>query len=459
MFGWAFIAFERWARADVGRLDWLVDCVPTWVIRRVSEAKLVRTLRHVYRQSAAQRERWNRLGITLSDIRSPEVLPVLPLTTGAEMAKFPENYFCVPREELIHVLSTSGTSGLQKKVYLTQGDLDRQLLMIGTHLCRFPGATRVLAIFFVREPTWSAGSIARRGVEKAGIFGLLCGSHRTVREQIELIKEYGINLLISTPAYVHRMTVEAEEELKALGVRWIHLSGQPWTEELRREIERAWGAKAIDVYGSTECVCGMAAECPYQNGLHVSELDYWVEIIDPRSAELLPAGQDGEMVVTTLSRRGMPLIRYRTGDLAHLIPEKGRCECRMPLRKISRVRGRVDDMLIVGAGDNVYPDEFDRAVLSVPGVTDYQLVIEKDGYKDVLNLTVEADRREGEMRTPLVEALLTIPTVREPYEDSRTLAIGRIEVVPRGVLSTGRPKSIRIIDKRGISAGSQATRA
>jgi phenylacetate-CoA ligase len=452
MFGWAWIAFERWMRADVVRLDRLVSHIPNRVIRGVSEAKLVRTLRWVYTHSAAQRERWNKLGIRLSDIRLPEILPRIPFTTGDELARSPEDYFCVPREELVHVLSTSGTSGLYKKIYLTQDDFERQMQMIATHLRRFPGATRALAIFFVREPTWSGGSIARRGVEKAGLFGLLSGHHRAVRDHVELIKEYGINLLITTPAYVHRMMVEAEEDLKALGVRYIHLSGQPWTEELRREIEAAWGAKAIDVYGSTECVCGLAAECRYQNGLHLSELDHWVEIIDPRSGKLLPEGQDGEIVVTTLSRRGMPLVRYRTGDLAHLIPEKGRCECGMPVRKISRVRGRVDDVLIVGAGNNVYPDEFDRAVLSVPGVTDYQLVIEKAGYKDVLKLTVEADRSGSELRETLVEALLTIPNVRESCEDSRTLAIGGIEVVPPGALSTERPKSIRIIDKRDTSA-------
>ena len=144
----------------------------------------------------------------------------------------------------------------------------------------------------------------------------------------------------------------------------------------------------------------------------------------------------------------MPLVRYKTGDLAHLIPNGERCECGLPLRKMGRVRGRVDDMLIIGAGENLYPDEIDRSLLSVPGVSDYQLVIEQENYKDVVHLTVETNVASDDLKNAALKALLAVPAIKGSYETSRTLSFGIVKLVAPGSLSRGQPKSIRIIDKR-----------
>jgi len=448
MFGWLCLGIERCGRASSLRLQRVARYVPLWFVRQLSDVKLVRTLRYVWRHSPAQRQRWHEAGLRLADLRSPDVLPSIPFTTGSDIVERPEDYFCVPPEELLYVTITSGTKGRPKRIYLTADDLDRQTRMMGTHLLGFPGASRAVSMFLVYEPSMTTGRIVRRAIEKAGMFGLLSSTHLPVSDQLELVRDYEIDVIASLPVYLHRVTVEAEEDLRSLGVKYIFLGGQPFSEELREEIQSAWGAKVIDVYGSAESLCGIASECVCQNGLHVTEVDYWLEVVDPDTGEVLPEGTEGEVVVTTLSSRGMPLVRYRTRDLARLLPREGRCACGLPLRKMSHVRGRVDDMLILGGAEHVYPDEFDRALLSVPGVSDYQLVIEKDGYTDVLHVTVETKDSRADLRGSIVEVLLGIPGVRLSYESTRTLTIGEITAVPRGALAEGRRKSVHIIDRR-----------
>ena len=448
MLGWAYRGIERWATASAGRMAWIADRIPLGYMRRSSEAKLVRTLRRVWDRSPAQRERWARAGVRRRDLNSSEVLTRIPFTTGADLAGRPADFFCVPEVELIHAMRTSGTRGTVKQAYLTADDLIRQVRMGGANLLRFRGVTRAAAAFNAEVPTWGAGMVARRSIEEAGFYGLLSPTRLDVREQIRLLAEHRIQLLMSQPGYVHRMTLEAPEELKALGLRYILLGGQAWTEEFRGAIESVSGARVLDLYGLTECASGVASECVERRGLHVGETAHWAEVVDPATGAPLAEGREGELVLTTLARRGMPLVRYRTGDFATLLPRAERCPCGLPMRRISRVRGRVDDMLIIGGDANIWPDEFDRALLSLPGVTDYQVVVEKDRALDVLNVAVECPENGPALREAVIRALLTIPYLKIPVEMTKIVAFGRIEAVPRGTLSAGRAKTARIVDRR-----------
>ncbi len=449
MLDWVFLMTNHLGRGEPKQTARLLPHLPWWYVRRLSEARLLRVLRHVHRRSPAQRQRWLSCGIRRHDLRSVDVLQHIPFTTSGDITLHPEDYYCAPREKLIHVISTSGTKGQAKKLYLTTRDIDDQARLFGTKLCLLPGASRVLAIFALDHATWCTGAIARRGIEKAGMFGLLSSCQRDAPYQIGLIREYDIDTIITTPTTVHRLTLDAKIDLRQLGIRYLILSTQPWSEAFRRTVESAWGATTIDSYGTNEFCGSISAECPHQNGLHISAVDFWVEIVEAESGKPLGPGEEGEVVVTTLARRGMPLIRYRTGDLAHLLPDDGRCACGWLPPKMSRIRGRIDDMLILGAGGvNVYPDEFDEAILSLPGVSDYQVTVQRDGYKDILHLTVETDQPVEEMREALVTALTQIPNVRRACEDSHTLEVGRLQTVRRGTLSEGRTKGVRIIDKR-----------
>ena len=175
MLSWLYLTVESSVRDNPRRLSEIVEHIPRRYIRQLIQAKLVRVLRSVYRNCPAQRQRWNEAGVKLRDIRSSDILEHIPFTSGVELAEHPEDYLCVPQEELTHVISTSGTKGKPKKIWLTGDDINRQARMIGTNLRRFPSATRVAAIFFVDNPTWSTVAIVRCGIEEAGIRQLWFG--------------------------------------------------------------------------------------------------------------------------------------------------------------------------------------------------------------------------------------------------------------------------------------------
>lgn len=450
MLDWFWMAAERFRRSNPRRLARRLTRVPARFVRRVARAKLVYLLRYVYRHSIAQRRRWEEAGIRLSDLRSPDVLTRIPFCDGGQVARNPEDFFCVPEEKLTHVITTSGTTGTAKKIFFTNEDLAYQTRMMGTNLCGLPGASRVLIMYRIFDPTWAVGAFTERGVEQAEMFCLRSGNHLSADEQIRLIREYRIDSLITTPSYAHRVTLEAKQDLHGLGVRYILLGGQSWSENLRATLEQAWGATALDAWGCNECGTGIAAECTRKNGLHLSEADFWIEIVDPATGAPVPDGEEGEVVVTTLSRRGMPLVRYRIGDLAHLMPREDRCECGSPLRRLSRIKGRMDDILFIGNGVHVYPDEIDRAVLGSRGVTDYQLTIERDGYQDMLHLTVESalGGPAGALEDGIRLALRKVEAIREAVDETKMAGFGRFQVVPMGTLSQNRVKSVRIVDKR-----------
>lgn len=449
MVHWPFLAFDRWVTGNPRRLARAGGYAPWWLVRRIAEAKLVRTLRHVWDHCRRQRERWRDAGVRRGDLRSASVLPHLPFSDPRDIALHPEAYFCVPEDQLVGMILTSGTTGTAKRIYFTRDDLDLQARMIAAYLRRLPGASRVLIVFnLATQPSASPALIAHRGAETAGMFSILVPSCTLFPAALQHLRDYRLDTVIAAPTRMHQLTLEAGVDLRSFGVKYFLLSSEPWSEKLRRLIEDAWGAKALDVYASNETACGIASECVHQNGLHVGEIHHWIEIVDPATGTPLPDGSEGEIVITTLSRRGMPLVRYRIGDLARLEPPGERCACGMTLRKLSRIRGRVDNMIILGGGCNVYPDEFDNAILGIDGVTDYQIVLERDRYREVLHLDVECDLPDETLRSTVTRALLTVHGVQRKVEATRDLDFGRIRAVPHGSLSAGRNKTQRVVDRR-----------
>jgi phenylacetate-CoA ligase len=176
-----------------------------------------------------------------------------------------------------------------------------------------------------------------------------------------------------------------------------------------------------------------------------------VEIVDPETGAPVSDGTYGEIVITTLSRKGLPLVRYRTHDMACLLPDEKRCACGMPTRRLSRVRGRLDHLLIIGAGANIYPDELDSAILAVPGISEYQVTIDREGHRDVLGLAVESDESPEALVEKLKQALMTQCIIRWNIEDRKLLVFGEFRVLPHGTLGVGRPKARRIVDLRPMA--------
>ena len=448
MLNWLYLTLNRYSSSSAARLARSARLAPGWLVRRVAAAKLVRTLRHVWRNSPHQRERWREAGIRLRHLRSPRVLERVPFLEPDELTQHPERFFCVPKSDFTHIMSTSGTGGRPRRVWFTTDDIDHQAHVLGATLRRLPGASCVLVLMAAIEPTWGPGDMAMRGVEKAGMRGFQVPRGESPQKHIEHIREFRPDVLISTPTWTHRLTLEADVQVKTLGIKYILLSSQPMPRMLRGKLEAAWGATVIDAYATNECACGIAAECEHGDGLHVAEADFWIEIVDPETGRTLDEGDEGEIVITTLSRRGMPLVRYRIGDLSRFLPEDKPCACGLPLRKIAPIKGRVDHVLIIGSGFNVYPDEFDRAILAVPGVTDYQLTVEKEGYKDRFHVTVETAESVDGLSDRLREALLGIKYIHLNAQERSHVVFGEFKSVAPGTLSAGRRKTVRIVDKR-----------
>jgi phenylacetate-CoA ligase len=448
MLNWLGARIEGYMRKRPQLLAACLRRVPRWVVRRASRAKLHKVLLHVWDHSEYQRERWREAGIRRRDLREPDVLRRIPFFDPAVLQEHPEWCACVPERELTHLVNSSGTTGVKKRVYLTTEDLDQQARIMGMRLAALEGARRVLMIFGTRSPAVSVGALGTRAIEKGGLFGLHASHDRTTEEQLELIRDHHIDTIIASVTAMQRITMEAACDLKSLGVKYLLLSAQPWPESLRTELESAWGATVLDVYGLMEFGSGIASECPEKNGLHIASTDAWVEIVDPETTEPMSDGEYGEIVLTTLSRRGMPLVRYRTHDFACLMPENGRCPCGMPTRRLSRVRGRLDHVVIIGNGCNIYPDEIDRAVFGVPGVADYQLTVDREGYQDILGLTVESTEPIEALEEELKQNFVGIRLLRRNILERRTIVFGEFKAVPPGTLSADRMKTVRIVDRR-----------
>jgi len=410
-------------------------------------------VKYAYAHSPFYNSRFKLLGIKPADVRSIEDLARLDFfTLPLDIQKDPFRFLAIPREEILYMMSTTGTTGKPKVVFYSKEDMSKlvETQVLGLLFSGVRKEDVAQICFCYGEPFWLVGPTVERGLEEVGCFIIPSGNKGGIDDQIELMSTYGTTLLLGTPSYIHRMTVEGSKllDLRSLKVRMITLGAEPFSESLRKYLENAWDAKVMDSYGLTEMGYLVAGECFKQNGLH-TVTDVLIEIVNPETGELVEDGEDGEMVFTTLSRRGMPLIRYRSGDISHLLKDEI-CECGVPTRKIARIRGRVDDMTFLGTGENVFPKQFDQALLHFEDVLDYQLIIGKDGYKDTLHFKVETDSPSETLKTRMMDKLeKAVPTLKYDINSSKTITEPIIEFVKPGELTRHNPiKAKRVIDKR-----------
>lgn len=411
-------------------------------------------VRYVCAYSPFYRRKFKLLGIKPADVRRVGDLARLGFfTLPQDIQADPFQFLAIPRGEILYMMSTTGTTGKRKVVFYSKEDMSKlvETQVLGLLFSGVRKEDVAQICFCYGEPFWLVGPTVERGLVEVGCFIIPSGNKGGIDSQIELMNTYGTTLLLGTPSYIHRLTVEGSKllDLRSLKVRMITLGAEPFSELLRKYLETTWDAKVLDSYGLTEMGYLVAGECFQQNGLH-TVTDLLVEIVDPETGELVEAGEDGEMVFTTLSRRGMPLIRYRSGDISHLL-EAEICECGVPTRKIARIRGRVDDMTFLGTGENVFPIQFDQALLHFEDVLDYQLIIGKEGYQDTLHFRVETDSPSTILKMKLMERLEKIvPTLKYDINSSKTITEPTIEFIKPGELTRRSPiKAKRVIDKRG----------
>jgi len=303
-------------------------------------------------------------------------------------------------------------------------------------------------MFSYGRPSWTGGTLAEMGGQKLGATVIASGDTLSTEEQIQTIKELGTTVLFGYPSYLHRVTEEASKihDLTQLGIHSIFLGAAPWPESLRKYLQEAWNAKAYDDYGLTE-LAGVAGECKYQNGLHVNELDFFLEVVDPSTGEHVGPEEKGEIVITTLNREGMPLLRYRTRDISYIIEEE--CGCGINTSRLGRIKGRTDAMIIVGTGENIFPYMFDEVFLNLNGVLDYQIVLENEGFQDEIIVRAEVSHRTDKMKQKVLQALSQVSPISRDIDITKTIAKPKVELVEPGTLKKSSETKVRkIIDKR-----------
>jgi phenylacetate-CoA ligase len=393
---------------------------------------------------AARAERLHSAGVrSAEDVRSLADLRRLPFTTKADLREhYPFGLLAVPREEMVRVHASSGTWGKPTVVGYTRGDLAvwsevmaRTLALGGVR----PGMVLHNAYGY---GLFTGGLGFHQGGELLGCTVVPISGGLTQR-QVLMLQDLGAEVLCCTPSYALHIAQAMRElgvEPATLKLRLGFFGAEPWTEEMRAEIERQLGLEAVNVYGLSEIVGpGVSAEClEARRGAHVQEDHFLVEVVDPETGERLPPGREGELVFTTLTKEALPMLRYRTGDISALEPEP--CACGRTTARMGRVRGRYDDMLII-RGVNLYPSEVERILLSLGDLAPhYQLVVERPAAMDELTVlcepaSPEADPRELEQRAQ--RALL----------EQTGITVG-VRVLAPGEIPRSEGKAVRVVDRR-----------
>jgi len=376
-----------------------------------------------------QRERLRtRFGVEL------EALPEQPFTTKSDLRDaYPFGLLRVPREECIRIHASSGTRGKPTIVAYTRNDIAMWADCCARAIASAGGGPGTLVHVAYGYGLFTGGLGLHYGAERLGCTVVPASSGNTPR-QAQLLEDLGAEIICCTPSYALAIGehVERPERLK---LRAAICGAEPWTERIRGAIEDALRVTALDHYGLSEIVGpGVSAEClEGLAGAHVNEDHFLVETIDPETGEAVPDGEVGELVFTTLTKEALPLLRYRTGDLASVTREP--CACGRTLARMSRVVGRTDDMLVI-RGVNVFPSEVERVLLGFGGVEPhYQLVVERSGHLDELTVQIEGTADPAPVREQLERALGVS---------------ARVEVVTRGSIPRSEGKALRVLDRRDL---------
>lgn len=424
-----------------------IECASREQIKAWQDERLVKQIRHVYDNVPYYRAMMDKKGVAPEDIRSTEDLHKLPFITKEDLRRaYPYGLLAVPLSDCVRIQSTSGTTGRRVVAFYTQHDLDlweeccaRAIMAAGgtkddvVHVCYGYG-------LFTGGPGLNGGS------HKVGSLTLPMSSGNTDR-QIQFMCDLGSTILCCTPSYaaylgetIHEKGLQDQIRLKA-GI----FGAEAWTEEMRQDIQNKLGIKAYDIYGLTEISGpGVSFECSAQTGMHINEDHFIAEVIDPVTGEVLPDGEKGELVFTSITKEAFPLIRYRTKDICVLTREK--CSCGRTHVKMTKPMGRSDDMLIV-KGVNVFPSQIETVLLNKGYPANYQIIVDRVKNSDRIEVQVEM--------TP--EMFSDSLGCMEEREDELVGALkamlgiyARVKLVAPKTITRSEGKAVRVIDNRKL---------
>ncbi|WP_243662838.1 phenylacetate--CoA ligase family protein [Hydrogenispora ethanolica] len=426
-----------------------IETMPRHELEKLQVERLRRTVERVYQHVPFYRQKLDEAGIGPAEIRSVADLARLPFTNKQDLRdNYPFGLFAVPKDEIVRVHASSGTTGKMTVVGYTKSDVNTWAeVMARTMACGGVTNKDTVQVAY-GYGLFTGGLGAHYGAEKIGAAVIPISGGNTKR-QLQIMADFGTTAVACTPSYSLFMAETAAEEgidLHQLPVRVGFFGAEPWSNAMRREIEEKWGIKAIDIYGLSEVMGpGVASECMVQDGLHVWEDHFMVEVIDPATGEVLPYGEKGELVFTCITKEALPLIRYRTRDISIL--SNGTCACGRTHLRMHRVMGRTDDMLII-RGVNVFPSQIESVLLEI-GETEphYQLIVDREGNLDDLEIWVEISERLFSDEVRKLEQI----EGRIRREIQSTLGISaRVKLVEPKTIARSEGKAKRVIDWRDV---------
>ena len=368
-----------------------IECASREQIKAWQDERLVKQVRHVWDNVPSYRKKMEEKGVTPEDIQSSADLYKLPFTSKADLRdNYPDGLVAVPRSKCVRVHATSGTTGKRVMAFYTQHDIDLWTDCCARAITAVGGSEEDVCQIAYGYGMFTGGIGLDQGSRRVGCLTVPISSGNTDR-QIQFIRDLGTTILCCTPSYaaylgesMHEMGMTPDQIPLKAGI----FGAEAWSEEMRQDIQKTMGIKAYDIYGLTELSGpGVAFECSAQSGMHINEDHFIAEIIDPDTGEVLPEGSKGELVFTSIDKEAFPLLRYRTRDICTLTREK--CPCGRTHVKMSKPRGRTDDMLII-RGVNVFPSQIESVLIGTEQIgANYQLVVRREGFSDTLEVRVE----------------------------------------------------------------------
>lgn len=411
-------------------------------------ARLIKTVDRVYHNVPFYRRKMQNIGIEPGDIRGLEDLSKLPFTTKADLRdNYPFGLFAVPQSEIVRIHASSGTTGKATVVGYTRRDLDiwsecvaRALTMAGVSRNDIIQVAYGYGLF-------TGGLGAHGGAEKLGATVVPMSTGNT-KKLTTMMQDFGVTAIACTPSYLLHIaeTLEENGEVDKIKLKTAVCGAEPWTENMRKQIEERLHIHAHDIYGLSEIMGpGVACDCKYHRGLHVYDDHFLPEIIDPETLREVKDGETGELVFTTITKEGLPLLRYRTRDLTSITHEP--CECGRTLPRISRFKGRSDDMLII-RGVNVFPSQIESALLEMGETTPhYMMIVDRINNLDTLEVRVEVGEKFFSDEIKELEKLTA--KIAHVIQQAIGLAV-KVKLVEPKSIERSMGKAVHVIDKRKL---------
>ncbi len=425
-----------------------VETMPVEEMKKLQSEKLVKQVKHVYENVEYYRNLMDKKGVKPEDIKGIEDLHKLPFLTKADLRDaYPYGLLAKPIEDCVRIQSTSGTTGRRVVAFYTQNDINLWEDCCARAIVAAGGTNKDVCQVAYGYGLFTGGPGLNGGSHKVGCLTLPMSSGNTER-QIQFMMDLSASIICCTPsyaAYIGETLKEKGYKPEDIPLKAGIFGAEPWTEEMRRKIEETLGIKAYDIYGLTETSGpGVAFECSEQTGMHINEDHFLAEIIDPETGEVLPEGEKGELVFTSLDKEAFPLLRYRTRDICVLSRKK--CSCGRTLIKMAKPMGRTDDMLII-RGVNVFPSQIETVLINEGYQPNYQIVIDRVNNNDTFDVNVEMT---PEQFTDIVSEVLA---KEKALANAMKTMLGinpAVHLVAPKTIARSEGKAVRVVDKRKL---------